>query len=80
MPHTIALRRTALEERRRRAGWSDADLARNLGMSHASVSRILAGRTQPGPAFIAGALHIFGTRAFAELFEVIPRKVREKAA
>jgi len=48
-------------------------------MSHASVSRILAGRTQPGPAFIAGALHIFGTRAFAELFEVIPRKVREKA-
>lgn len=76
MPHTITLRREGLEARRRSAGWNDADLARNLGMSHAAVSRILAGRTQPGPAFIAGALHAFGESSFRELFEITPRKPR----
>jgi hypothetical protein len=50
---------------------SERDLARRMGMNHATVSRALSGQAAPGRRFIAASLKLFGHGWFGELFTVI---------
>jgi transcriptional regulator with XRE-family HTH domain len=49
-------------------------IARQIGMSHTAVSRVLGGECAPGPVFIARSMHLFGV-TFEALFEANPQGV-----
>lgn len=69
---TIALRRDRLDElRQQRHLHSDSQLADAMALNKSTVSRVLAGKSVPGPLFIAAAVGTFGI-AFEDLFEVTP--------
>lgn len=71
MTKIFRLRSEALEERRRELGLTtEQKLADYIGMSQAHVNRVITGRYQPGPRFIAAAVSAFGTR-IDDLFEVV---------
>ncbi|MCA1195102.1 helix-turn-helix transcriptional regulator [Saccharopolyspora sp. 6V] len=71
MPRTLALRYAELHDRQRAARLSDHALAARMGVSPSTVSRVLSGRTAPGPAVIAGLIDVFGPRALADLVAVV---------
>lgn len=48
-----------------------AQQATAIGVTEATVGRVLAGKTAPGEAFIAGCLAAFPQLDFADLFEVV---------
>ncbi|WP_322746679.1 transcriptional regulator [Saccharothrix syringae] len=50
---------------------SDYALARAMGLNRSTVTRVVAGVLQPGPAFIAGALTVLAPLRFEDLFEVV---------
>lgn len=49
----------------------DQDLAERIGVSPATVSRVLAGKSKPEAPFVAGALQLFGDIWFNELFRSV---------
>lgn len=51
-------------------GWAtDAERARQLGVSHAHLTNMRAGRTGPGAKFIGLCLNVFGANFYDVLFE-----------
>ncbi|MFC6091116.1 transcriptional regulator [Saccharothrix sp. BKS2] len=72
MPHTIRLRSEAFSKAVRLAGFrSDYALARAMDVNRSTVTRVLSGALQPGPAFIGGALVALTPMQFDDLFEII---------
>lgn len=72
MEASIRLRREHLVEIRERVALiTDAALARHMGADPGNLSRVLAGKQQPGPRFIA-ALCICLEADFDDLFLVVP--------
>lgn len=68
--HSIALRRDRLtRERQERHLHSDSQLAVALRLNKGTVSRVLTGRSEPGPKFIAAVVNAFGC-SFEDIFEV----------
>jgi transcriptional regulator with XRE-family HTH domain len=51
---------------------TDKQLAEKIGLDPATVSRVLTGKSAPGPRFIAGLIDAFGIEWFADLFAVVP--------
>lgn len=68
----IAIRTEGFKAFRKRA-FIDEDqaLAAGIGMSGATVSRVLSGELKPSNQFIAGTLKMFGHIWFNELFQVV---------
>jgi transcriptional regulator with XRE-family HTH domain len=74
MMATIELRNDNLAKYRRMLGLStDEALALRMQVNPATVSRVLRGKTSPGPRFIAGLLTAFNEYAvdFNDLFRVV---------
>nr|WP_143532419.1 helix-turn-helix transcriptional regulator [Saccharothrix sp. ALI-22-I] len=73
MPHTVRLRSSLFTKATKLAGFrSDYALAKAMGINRSTISRVVSGEIQPGPAFIAGALIAFAPMQFEDLFEVAP--------
>ncbi|MFT7841811.1 helix-turn-helix transcriptional regulator [Saccharothrix sp. BKS2] len=71
MPYTIRLRACAFVQAARSARLhSDYALAREMDVNRSTVTRVLKGELQPGPAFVGGALAALG-KQFDDLFEVV---------
>ena len=51
-------------------GWSDAELARRMGLSGAQVSRVRGGERGIGWSFTAGACRAFPELGMDQMFEV----------
>ncbi|ACU39976.1 transcriptional regulator [Actinosynnema pretiosum subsp. pretiosum] len=72
MPNTIKLRDEAFAKAARLAGYgSDYALAKAMDVNRSTVTRVLSGDLQPGPAFIGGALVALAPMQFHDLFEVV---------
>lgn len=71
---TIVLRsdQLALFRRIREDLTSDAELARQMEISHAQLSRVLNHDRPIGTRFVAGLMKVFGADMFSQLFLVIP--------
>lgn len=50
---------------------SDRELAKRIGIDKGTLSRVLNGKMDPGPKFIAGIIVAFGHRWFTELIQVV---------
>ena len=71
-----------LEEELEKRGWSQADLARNSGVSRASISNIVTSYRTPGPdvcSSIAKAFHIPAEEVFRRA-GLLPPKPQETSA
>ncbi len=68
MTPTATIRREAITARRDAHGWTSKQLATELGVHPATVFRVLAGRTTPGPAFANAYARRFGNDALADLY------------
>lgn len=80
-PYTVRLRASEFLDAARRARFtSDYALARAMGVNRSTVTRVLKGDLQPGPAFIAGAVTALSAD-FAHLFEIVhdTRRSRDRA-
>lgn len=64
---------TLIRETRRRAGLTQADLARRLGTTQSAVARLERGRTEPSFARVAEALRACG-------FRLVPQVVADDEA
>ncbi|GAA2685795.1 MULTISPECIES: transcriptional regulator [Actinosynnema] len=72
MPHTIQLRDEEFTRVSRLAGYrSDYALARAMDVNRSTVTRVLSGDLQPGPAFIGGALVALYPLRFEDMFTVV---------
>lgn len=78
---TIVLRRDqlALFRRIREDLTSDAELARQMEVSHATLSRVLNHNQPIGTRFVAGLMKVFGADMFSQLFLVIPDDDKDAA-
>lgn len=67
--------RLKTEQLKKIRGWvglkTDAALAERMGLDAGNVSRVLRGRQQPGPKFIAALCDALGAD-LDDLFEVVP--------
>ncbi|QFZ24091.1 transcriptional regulator [Saccharothrix syringae] len=69
----MRLRKGAFTKAVELAGFpSDYALARAMGVHRSTVTRVLTGHLQPGPAFIGGALTALAPMQFDDLFEITP--------
>lgn len=66
----IRVRSGVLYELLKSKGISRNELARQLGVSHATAYRIDEGKVDPSPKFIAALITVSG-RPFEELFEIL---------
>lgn len=64
----ILLSRKEFEDRQKKEGWSNSELAKRMGVNKTQVWRVKEGHNNPGRDFIAGALKVFPEAAFEELF------------
>lgn len=72
MPHAIQLRDEEFARVSRLAGYkSDYALAKAMDVNRSTVTRVLTGELQPGPAFIGGALTALHPLKFEDIFKVI---------
>lgn len=72
MVATLRLKTETLANYRRLAQLkTDAALAARMGIDPGNLSRVLQGKQQPGPKFIAAMCEAFEAR-LEELFEVVP--------
>ncbi|WP_447008694.1 transcriptional regulator [Saccharothrix sp. DSM 118769] len=72
MPFTVRLRGDVFTKAARLAGFrSDYALAKKMEINRSTVARVLSGDLNPGPAFIAGALHALAPMQFDDLFDVV---------
>ena len=70
---TLALDRDGLAKIRKLAKVNtDRELADLIGIDPGNLSRVLTGKSAPGPKFIAGIIEAFGREWFADLFIVVP--------
>ncbi len=70
--YSIRLRFVQFDKAVRLASFpSDYALARAMKVNRSTVMRVRAGRLQPGPAFIGGALKALDPMTFHDLFEVV---------
>lgn len=70
--YTVKLRGEVFLKAARLAGYpSDYALARAMGVNRSTMTRVLKGSLQPGPAFIGGALIALDPMGFNDLFEVV---------
>lgn len=65
--------------RRRHQVINDRDLAERLGIDRGTLSRVLAGKSAPGPVVIASFLLTFPVR-FEDLFTVVDTEAEVAAA
>lgn len=66
----IRLRFAEFDRQTKLRGWAtDAERARQLGVSHAHLTNMRAGRTGPGAKFIGQCLAVFGATFYDVLFE-----------
>lgn len=73
MVATLRLRSEQLTKLRRLAGITTDDaLAKRMGVDPATVSRVLRGKQEPGPKFIAALVDAFPGFDLDDLFEVVP--------
>jgi hypothetical protein len=78
-PYTLALRADGVAKLKRRAKvTADRDFAAVIGFDQGQMSRVLAGKSAPGPRFIAGAVQAFGWHALKDLFIVVPVDASER--
>ena len=69
---TLRLRTDQLAKLRRLAGLeSNAALAQRMDFDAGNLSRVLAGKQQPGPKFIAAIVSAFPGFGLDDLFEVL---------
>jgi hypothetical protein len=74
---TIAINYDGLKRLRRVAfPGSDARLAAAIGVNHSMFSRVMSGQQAPSPRFIGGALQLFGTARFNDIFKVVDDPTR----
>lgn len=66
----IRVRANVLYQLLKREGISRNELARRLGVSHATAYRIDEGKVDPSPRFIASLISISGQK-FEDLFEIV---------
>lgn len=77
---TVRLRKAAFRRHARRLGLtSDAQVARHLGVSQATILRLFRDDSGPGESLIAAALTAFPGVAFEDIFVVVKRS-RSRAA
>jgi transcriptional regulator with XRE-family HTH domain len=73
MPATenpLRLRFDEFDRLTRLRGWdTDAERARQLGVSQATLTNLRAGRTRPGRKFIDGCMKNLGSAVYDVLFE-----------
>ena len=70
---TLALNPQGLAKIRRLTGTSkDREFAERIHVDPGTVSRVLTGKSAPGPKFIAGCVEAFGGDCFTDLFDVVP--------
>lgn len=67
----IRIRPGALYQLLKSEGISRNELARRLGVSHATAYRIDEGKVDPSPRFIAALITLSG-QPFEDLFEILP--------
>lgn len=71
MPYTVRLRTEAFTAAVRLAGFRSVyALAKAMELNRSTVSRVMSGDLQPGPAFIGGALTALAPMPFNGLFDV----------
>ena len=70
MTMNVPLVESMLEER----NWNWADLAREMGMSKSTVTRVARDLTRPGRKFIFKLMGVFPDRRYNELFVPVARK------
>ncbi|MFE9751390.1 transcriptional regulator [Saccharothrix saharensis] len=72
MPFTIRLDLESFTQAAALAGFtSEHALAKRMDVHRSTVSRVLKGELQPGPAFVAGALIALSPHQFADLFTIV---------
>lgn len=70
---TIGLNKPGLAKIKRLSGIQhDIDFAMRIKVDAATVSRVVTGKSAPGPRFIAGCIEAFGADCFTDLFVVVP--------
>jgi transcriptional regulator with XRE-family HTH domain len=70
---TLELNHAGMKKIRRLAGLvHDHQLATTINVDATTVSRVLTGKSAPGPRFIAGCVEAFGADCFTDLFNVVP--------
>ena len=70
---TLELNQAGLAKIRRLSGLKlDHELAARIKVDPTTVSRVLTGKSAPGPRFIAGCIEAFGADCFTDLFRVVP--------
>jgi transcriptional regulator with XRE-family HTH domain len=70
---TLEINPTGLAKIRRLAGIKlDHQFAALIKVDPGTVSRVLTGKSAPGPRFIAGCVEAFGADCFTDLFVVVP--------
>ncbi|SLF32598.1 Uncharacterised protein [Mycobacteroides abscessus subsp. bolletii] len=70
---TIGLNKPGLAKIKRLSGIQrDIDFAMRINVDAATVSRVVTGKSAPGPRFIAGCIEAFGADCFTDLFVVVP--------
>ncbi|WP_276113054.1 helix-turn-helix transcriptional regulator [Gordonia sp. N1V] len=70
---TLRLNQPGLSKIRRLTGLDkDYAFAERIRVDSGTVSRVLTGKSAPGPRFIAGCIEAFGSDCFTDLFDVIP--------
>ncbi|MCF3939960.1 helix-turn-helix domain-containing protein [Gordonia tangerina] len=70
---TLQVNRTGLAKVRRLTGTTtDKEFAQKIHVDAGTVSRVLTGKSAPGPRFIAGCVEAFGGDCFTDLFVVVP--------
>lgn len=77
----VRLRTDQLRQRTTALGLSrDSAIAAHLGLSQATVMRLLAGTTTPGESTIAAVLTTFPDARFEDLFEVVTDREPARAS
>ncbi len=72
MPFTVQLNSDVFTRAAKLAGFrSDYALAKKMEINRSTVARVLSGKLNPGPAFIAGALTALTPMQFADLFAIV---------
>ena len=70
---TLQVNMPGLAKIRRLSGLvHDHQLATRINVDPTTVSRVLTGKSAPGPRFIAGCIEAFGADCFTDLFVVVP--------
>lgn len=81
MNATLRLRKDELAKHRERAGLTtELRLAVAMGASQGTVNKVITGKANPGPEFIASLISALnGDVTFYDIWEIVPKAVTEGA-